>query len=89
MASSTRLPSLPEAASSTVTPVLPRSTSPSWVSATVSAVPQPGLKYASDVRIGSLVTAPLVRSTTAVKPPRAASWSEFVNVLGAYTTTAR
>ncbi len=87
--SSVRGLTCPFAASTTRTPVLPRSSSPSCVSAAVSPLPQPGLKYASDVRTARRVTAPESRSTTAVKPPRLASCWLLVNVRGAYTATAR
>ena len=58
------------------------------MSTAVSPVPQPGLKYARLVVIGSLCTIPVSRSTVAVKPPRLVSVALLVKVRGAYTTTA-
>src|SRR4029079_15524627 len=51
--------------------------------------PQPGEKYASEERTGSLVTSPVPRSTTAVNAPRVISAGLLVKERGAYTTTAR
>jgi hypothetical protein len=86
--SSARGESLPLAASSQCSRVLPRSW-PAWVSTAASPAPQPGLKYASVAPTPSLRTAPLSTSTTAANAPRSKSCARLVNCRGAYTTTTR
>ncbi|MBX7270150.1 hypothetical protein KIF24_31760 [Micromonospora sp. Llam7] len=56
---------------------------PNCVNTAVSPAPQPGLKYANELCTGSLRTAPVPRSTTAVNPPRSNRSASLVKVRGA------
>ncbi|MFI1192666.1 hypothetical protein ACH4T9_05270 [Micromonospora sp. NPDC020750] len=55
----------------------------SRVSTTLSPAAQPGLWYAREYRSGSLVTTPVLRSTTAAKAPALSRFSLLANCRGA------